>query len=97
VDAHLRPLFRKWEGYLVEGKRANLIKDIHNAYVLFAFLGALQHFFDVAPLVKELFGLNAHAPETARGYANALIEIFLEGAATRNFGDLVSYAPEDTE
>ena len=87
VDAYLRPLFRKWESFLIEGKRANLIKDLHPAFVLFAFLGALQHFFDVAPLVKELFGLNAHSQDTARGYANALIEIFLEGAATRDFGE----------
>ncbi len=85
VDNHIRPMFRKWEGFVDEGKRAGLIKDIHNAYILFAFLGALEHFFDLAPLVKELFGLDARSPETARGYGNALIEIFLEGAATRDF------------
>ena len=83
VETYLRRMFSKWEGFLIEGRDAKLFKEIPNAYILFAFLGALQNFFDMAPLVRELFGIDARSPETARDYANALIEIFLEGAATR--------------
>jgi len=82
VDTYLRRMFRKWEQFLIAGREAKLFKEIPNAYILFAFLGALQNFFDMAPLVRELFGIDARAPEVARDYANALIEIFLEGAAT---------------
>ena len=83
VDTYLRRMFRKWESFLIEGRQAHLFKDIPNAYILVAFLGALQNFFDMAPLVRELFGIDTRTPETSRDYANALIEIFLEGAATR--------------
>lgn len=96
VDAYLRPMFRKWEGFLLEGKEAGLIKPIPNSFILMAFLGALQNFFDVAPLAKEVFGINARSRDTAREYANALIEIFLEGASTGSgiFGEGVVEAPD---
>ena len=95
VDTYLRRMFRKWEGFLVEGRKADLFKEIPNAYILFAFLGALQNFFDMAPLVRELFGIDARSSQTAHDYANALIEIFLEGAATRtSFEDTMVVAGE---
>jgi AcrR family transcriptional regulator len=84
VDTYLRDMIRQWERFLVEGRKANLFKEIPNAYILLAFLGALQNFFDMAPLVRELFGIDARSPEVARDYANTLIEMFLEGAATRS-------------
>jgi AcrR family transcriptional regulator len=96
VDAYLRPMFHKWEGFLLEGKEAGLIKPIPNSFILMAFLGALQNFFDVAPLAKEVFGVNARSRDTAREYANALIEIFLEGASTGAgiFGEGVVESPD---
>jgi len=98
VDTYLRRMFRKWEGFLVEGRKAGLFKEIPNAYILFAFLGALQNFFDMAPLVRELFGIDARSNQTAHDYANALIEIFLEGAATRaSFEDTMVVAGEPVE
>ena len=81
VDTYLRDLIRQWERFLVEGRKANLFKEIPNAYILLAFLGALQNFFDMAPLVRELFGIDARSPDVARDYANTLIEIFLEAGA----------------
>jgi len=84
VDTYVKPMFRKWEGYLEEGKKAHLIKDIPNPFILFGFLGACQHFFDLAPLVKEVFDVDARDEEVSRSYANAMIEIFLEGAASKS-------------
>lgn len=82
TETYVRPMFRKWGGYLEEGKKAKIIKDIPNPFILFGFLGACQHFFDLAPLVREVFGVEPRDTDVARAYSNALIEIFLEGIAT---------------
>ncbi len=79
VDKHLRPLFHAWDAALDEAKRARLIKDIPNAFVLFAFFGACYQLFDVAPLVREIYGFDPREEHQVRRFANALIEIFLAG------------------
>jgi AcrR family transcriptional regulator len=80
TDHYLRPLFERWGAYLDELKESGLIRDIPNAYLLFLFFGAAQHFFDLAPLVKTLYGIDARSPEASRAYTNALLEIMLSGA-----------------
>jgi TetR/AcrR family transcriptional regulator len=87
VESYIRPLMARWERYLDEAKSAGIIKQIPNVYMLFSLLGSLQHFFDVAPMVREIFDVEPRAPETAKAYANALMELFLEGASTRGLDE----------
>ncbi|RMD86134.1 MAG: TetR/AcrR family transcriptional regulator [Candidatus Dadabacteria bacterium] len=79
VETHLRPLFSAWDTALDEAKRAGLIKDIPNAFVLFTFLGACYQLFDLAPLVREVYGFDPRDEQQVQRFANALIEIFLAG------------------
>jgi len=87
VETYVQPLLERWEGYLDDAKQAGIIKDIPNVFMLFCLLGSCQHFFDVAPMVREVFGIEPRADDTAKAYANALMELFLEGASTRNLDD----------
>jgi AcrR family transcriptional regulator len=86
-DHYLRPLFERWGVYLDELKAVGLVREIPNAFLLFVFFGAAQQFFDLAPLVKELYGIDARSPEASRAYTNALLEIMLTGA-TKPSGDV---------
>lgn len=80
VEHYLRPVFDRWSSYLDKLKDAGLVRDIPTPFALFAFFGAAQQFFDLAPLVEALYGLEARDPKIAREYTNSLIEIFLTGA-----------------
>jgi TetR/AcrR family transcriptional regulator len=80
TEHYLRPLFERFGGYLDKLKGAGLVRDIPNAFLLFVFFGAAQHFFDLAPLVKEMYGIDARSPEASRAYTNALLEVMLTGA-----------------
>jgi len=81
VEKHLRPLFDAWNAGLDEAKKAGLIKDIPNAFLVFSFLGACYQLFDVAALVRELYGFDPREQENVRAFANALIEVFLAGVS----------------
>ncbi len=87
VERYLRPLVERWTGHLDAAKQAGIIKNLPNAFMVCALLGACQHFFDVAPLVRELFGVDPRAADTAHAYGDAIVELFLEGAATRRAED----------
>lgn len=82
TDHYLRPLSDRWGGYIDTFKASGLVRDIPNAFLLFVFFGAAQHFFDLAPVVKELYGIDARSPEASRAYTNALLEVMLTGATT---------------
>lgn len=79
VDEHVRPLAEVWEKEIEAAREAGLIKDIPAPFLSFMFVGAAQLFFNLSPLVTQLFGLEPRSPETAKEYANALIEVFLKG------------------
>ena len=51
--------------------------------VALALVGALAQFFDLAPLIRASWGIEPNSPEHIRGYANAMVEMFLEGASVR--------------
>jgi len=84
VDQYLRPVFDRWGGYLQGLKASGLVRDIPSPYVLFAFFGAAQQFFDLAPLVRELYGIDPRDSTVAHEYTSALIEIFLTGATPQS-------------
>jgi len=79
VENHIRPVYALWLEAVAEAKGEGVVKDIPDAYVVFAFIGAAHHFFDVAPLVTELTGTDPREPETAKDFADAIVEIFLQG------------------
>ncbi len=83
TEYYLRPLFERWGVYLDDLKEAGLVRDIPNAYLLFVFFGAAQHFFHLAPLVKSLYGIDARSPEASQAYTNALLEVMLTGATKK--------------
>jgi len=83
VEKHIRPLYDRWAAYIESAKQAGLLKDIPVAYMVTALIGALAQFFDLAPLVRAAWGIEPSSPEHVRGYANAMVEMFLEGASVR--------------
>jgi TetR/AcrR family transcriptional regulator len=83
VDAHLRPIYARWADYFEHAKAAGLLKDIPVPFMVTALLGGLAQFFDLAPLIREVWKIEPNSPENQRAYANAIIEMFLEGASIR--------------
>jgi len=83
VERHIRPLYDRWAMYIESAKQAGLLKDIPVAYMVTALIGALAQFFDLAPLIRASWGIEPNSPEHIRGYANAMVEMFLEGASVR--------------
>lgn len=83
VDTHLRPIYTRWAGYFEHAKSAGLLKDIPVPFMVTALLGGLAQFFDLAPLIREVWKIEPNSPENQRAYANAIIEMFLEGASIR--------------
>jgi len=83
VDTYIRPLMDRWSRYLDDAKEAGIIKAIPNAFMLFSLLGAVNLFFDLSPLAREVYGIDPRSPEIAKAYANAMMEQFLEGVSVR--------------
>ncbi len=81
TDKHLRPLFAAWNTLLDQAKRAGLIKEIPNAFILFSFLGACYQLFDLAPLAEELYAFDPKQEANVQAFANSLVEIFLAGVS----------------
>lgn len=90
VETYIRPLFDRWGGYFDRAKEANLLRDIPTPYVMTALLGASQQFFDLAPLVREVYGIDARDPEHVRQFGDAVVQIFIEGASARDDDDPAS-------
>ena len=84
VDEHVRPLAELWQKEIEAARETGQIKDIPVPFLSFIFLGAAQYFFNLSPLVNQLFGLEPHSPDTAKDYANALVEVFLKGCGRSN-------------
>jgi TetR/AcrR family transcriptional regulator len=83
VERHLRPIYGRWAGFIERAKEAGLLKDIPVPYMVTALIGSLAQFFDLAPLIRQVWGIEPNEPENQRGYANAIIEMFLEGASVK--------------
>jgi hypothetical protein len=47
--------------------------------LIFVFLGALPHFFDGAPLIGLLWGIDPADPEHVEAYADTLVEVLTSG------------------
>ena len=96
VDRHIGPLYQRWAAYIENAKQAGLLKDIPVPYMVTALIGALAQFFDLAPLIRAAWGIEPTSPEHIRGYANAMVEMFLEGASVRldEDGDPTSGDPD---
>jgi AcrR family transcriptional regulator len=87
VDSYIKPLFDRWGGYFDRAKEAGLLRNIPTPYVMTALLGASQQFFDLAPLVQEVYGIDSRDPEHVRDFGDAVVQIFLEGASARDDDD----------
>jgi AcrR family transcriptional regulator len=83
VKNHIQPLYKRWGTYIESAKEAGIIKDFPVAFVVTALIGALAQFFDLAPLVREVWGIEPSSEENVRAYSNAVVEMFLEGASVR--------------
>lgn len=83
VETHLRPVYARWANYIERAKQAGLLKDIPAPFMVTALIGGLAQFFDLAPLIRAVWGIDPNVPDNQRGYANAIIEMFLEGASVR--------------
>jgi len=79
TDKHLRPLIRRVEQNFRAGRDAGIVKDLSLESLIFVFLGALPHFFDGAPLIGLLWGIDPTDPEHVEAYADTLVEVLTSG------------------
>jgi TetR/AcrR family transcriptional regulator len=79
TEKHLRPLIRRVEQNFRAGRDAGIVKDLSLESLIFVFLGALPHFFDGAPLIGLLWGIDPADEEHVEKYADTLIEVLTSG------------------
>jgi TetR/AcrR family transcriptional regulator len=79
TEKHLRPLIRRVEQTFRAGRDAGIVKDLSLESLIFVFLGALPHFFDGAPLIGLLWGIDPADEEHVEKYADTLIEVLSSG------------------
>jgi TetR/AcrR family transcriptional regulator len=79
VDRHLRPVIGEIEALFTLARGSGLVKDLPVANVVLAFLGAVPHFFDGAPLVDLLWKIDPMQPHHVEAHAETLVEIFSTG------------------
>jgi TetR/AcrR family transcriptional regulator len=79
TEKHLRPLIRRIEHTFRQGRDSGIVKNLSLESLIFLFLGALPHFFDGAPLIGLLWGIDPTAPEHASAYADTLVEVLTSG------------------
>jgi len=84
VDRYLRAPFTRIIGVLRDGQGAGLIPaSLRPELLLFFFLGAGNHIFDVAALAKESVGIDVAAPATRADFI-AMIHDVLRTGVFRN-------------
>ena len=79
TEKHLRPLIRRVDETFRAGRDAGIVKDLSLESLIFVFLGALPHFFDSAPLIGLLWGIDPADPEHVEAYADTLVEVLTSG------------------
>lgn len=79
VARHIRPLF--------EGSTA-LIRaaapGVDAAHLHYVMIGAIAHVFAVAPEFARVTGRDARAPEMVEAHANAVVDLFVDGALAQS-------------
>jgi len=80
VDRYLRAPFRMFVDAIRAGQRAGLIDPaIRPNLLLFFFLGAGSHLFDVTALAHESIGIDATSPRTREDFVVLVRELFRRG------------------
>ncbi|HEY2772483.1 MAG TPA: TetR/AcrR family transcriptional regulator [Candidatus Binatia bacterium] len=79
TDKHLRPLIRRVEETFRAARDAGIVKNLSLESLIFVFLGALPHFFDGAPLIGLLWGIDPASSEHVTEYADTLVEVLTAG------------------
>jgi TetR/AcrR family transcriptional regulator len=82
AERHVAPMFRKMEALFDMGQKSGLVKNLPLTSIMFAFLGAVPHLFDCAPLVRLLYDIDPLEPQQVDRHVDALIEIFARGLLT---------------
>ncbi len=84
AEQHLTPILRQAESLLEAGKQSGAIKDFPSQSIMFAFLGAVPHFFDSAPLIRLIYGIDPLEDHHVEGHANTLVEVFTNGLLNKD-------------
>lgn len=79
AQKHLKPLVERVGAVFGHGRDLGLVKDLSLQSLIFIYLGAVPHFFDAAPLVGLLWGVDPTAPDSVRIYAETLTEVLCSG------------------
>ncbi|MFT4571209.1 MAG: TetR/AcrR family transcriptional regulator [Hyphomicrobiaceae bacterium] len=87
VEQHLRPVFQDVEALFLAAQATGRVKKLPIASVVLAFLGAVPHFFDGAPLINLVWGIDPMSPEHVEGHAETLVEIFSTGLLVASESD----------
>lgn len=79
TEKHLRPLIEQVETMFRIGRDAGIVKPLPLHSLVFAFLGAVPHFFDAAPLIDLLWQIDPSDPAQVEAHAETIVEIFTTG------------------
>ncbi len=79
TEKHLRPLIQQVESMFRVGRDAGIVKPLPLHSIVFAFLGAVPHFFDAAPLIDLLWHIDPSDPVQVEAHVETIVEIFTTG------------------
>lgn len=82
TEKHLRPMIQRLEFMFRTGAQDGIVKPLNIPSLIFAFLGAVPHFFDGAPLIDMLWGIDPLQPDQVEAHAATLVEVFTAGFLT---------------
>lgn len=75
VDRHLKPIFKLSDHYIGEA-----LPEVDMVHLQYALIGAMSHFFAVAPEVKLVTGIDVFASDVIEKHATNVIDWLIDGA-----------------
>ena len=79
---HLKPIISQIETVMISAQELGLVKKLPIPSIVFAFLGSVPHFFDSAPLIDYLWGIDPLQHENVEAHADTLVEMYSSGLLT---------------
>lgn len=77
VEEWLKPMLSQFQELYKKGVAEGWLKEIPFPQLIMMITASASHFFSMAPLVKALYGIDAHCPEQALAHADAVVEMTL--------------------
>ena len=75
VEEWLKPMLNQFHETYNIGIQEGWLKDIPFPQLIMLITASASHFFALAPLVKSLYGIDAHSPEQILAHSAAVVEL----------------------